>query len=295
MPCASGTHALTAAAALAELESERRWIASTFGFRATIVGPFAGASIVDCDERGVIDVGRLREEVDDYEGIVATNPFGLVADMNGLIQFSRAHGKVLIIDNAAAFVGFDRTDHAGVLECISFHHTKPYGFGEGGCLIVDRDRQDHARSVLDFGYRMEQAGGQRAMSNGKLSEPAAAFILARQITDREWFRCYRRQFKRILEIAKRQGFRPLIEEAEMGSGAYGNLPLIAPFSVSEDSYASSRIPLRKYYKPLAAGKNAADLYCKIVNVPAHRGMESVEDQVIEEALAGIIRSHVSRG
>ena len=129
--------------------SERRWIVSAYGFRATVIGPFANTIVIDCDENGIIDVGRLVDRSNDYDGIVATNPFGLLADLNDArsISLGSTH-KALIIDNAAAFVGFDRSDHAGVFECLSFHHTKPYGFGEGGCLIVDRVLQDRARSVL---------------------------------------------------------------------------------------------------------------------------------------------------
>jgi len=294
LPCASGTHALFAAAALAEREFERRWIVSAYGFRATVIGPFANTIVIDCDENGIIDVGRLVDRVNDYDGIVATNPFGLLADMKTLVDFSRKQQKVLIIDNAAAFVGFDRSDHAGVFECLSFHHTKPYGFGEGGCLIVDRVLQDRARSVLDFGYRFEQSGGRRGMSNGKLSEPAAAFILARHLSEPNWAPAYRQQFARILGIAGKQGFRPLIDEKSIGQGAYGNLPLIASFAIGEDFLPNDVTTLRKYYKPLAPCETATNLYSRIVNFPIHPGIQNIEDRVVTELFAEI-RSRVSKG
>ena len=72
------------------------------------------------------------------------------------------------------------------------------------------------------------------MSNGKLSEPAAAFILARHLSDPNWAPAYRQQFERILGIAREQGFRLLVDEKSIGRGAYGNLPLISSFAIGED-------------------------------------------------------------
>jgi dTDP-4-amino-4,6-dideoxygalactose transaminase len=150
IPCASGTHALTAAAAITTRSPPNApWLVSAFGFRSTIIGPFADASIVDCDAEGVLSIREIADlDPSTFGGIAVTNPFGLCFDFSQHIAVARRLGKPLILDNAAGFDSVDRSDHAGVLECLSLHHTKPFGFGEGGCLIVDGELESRARAAI---------------------------------------------------------------------------------------------------------------------------------------------------
>lgn len=288
IPTASGTHALNAAAALAARQDEIRWVASSFGFRATVIGPFADAAVIDCDKDGLIDLDLLSTFEDgSYQGIVATNPFGILVDMNDAVAFARRNDKALVLDNAAAFVGFDRSDNRGVFECLSFHHTKPYGMGEGGCLIIDRALEADAKTALDFGYKWTWASGQAALSNGKLSDPAAAFILVRQRNDGAWADRYREQFRRVAGIGQKLGYSPLIDLGRVGSGAYGNVPLLCARPISLETIENGFFKLQKYYKPLGDGPVSHDLYARIVNVPSHPGLECLSDEELEEVLASI--------
>lgn len=285
VPCASGTHALAAAAALCSERGVRRWIVSSYGFRATVVGPFAGATIVDCDAAGLIDLDQVEKlGVSGEVGIVATNPFGIRNHMNEAVAFARRTGAALIVDNAAGFSGFDRSEHEGAFECLSFHHTKPFGFGEGGCLIHDRALESEAMAAMDFGYRGTWRVGGGALSNGKLSDPAAAFILARHLSAMDWAQPYRDQFRRVLAIGEKCGFQSLADDDQIGSGVYGNVPLLSPHAVPIQATENDILVLGKYYKPLGTGEVSRSLYERIVNVPCHPGVAAVSDRALAELL-----------
>jgi hypothetical protein len=295
IPTASGTHALSAAAALSARDGITRWVVSSYGFRATVIGPFAGATIVDCDAGGLIDLAAVgMSDAQGYDGILATNPLGILGDMNETVAFARQAGKALILDNAAAFIGFDRSDHGGVFECLSFHHTKPFGFGEGGCLIVDRALEVDAMAAMDFGYRWTSPAGQNALSNGKLSDPAAAFILAHQLDHRAWVPAYQMQFQRILRIGERRGFRLLVDRNRIGCGAYGNVPLLCPEPVPLENIANAKLTLQKYYKPLGGGPVSHDLYSRVVNVPCHPDVAALADDALDEMLERIRERGLAR-
>jgi hypothetical protein len=140
---------------------------------------------------------------------------------------------------------------------------------------------------MDFGYRWSGPGGREALSNGKLSEPAAAFILSRQQSDRIWVSRYREQFQRVLNIGESLGFRLLAERERVDAGAHGNVPLLSPIPVPVDRIENGRLTLQKYYKPLGDGAVSRDLYARMINVPCHPGVAALTDREIEELLATI--------
>ena len=275
-----------AAAALASKDGGKRWVVSSFGFRATVIGPFSGSKIVDCDHAGLIDLKAIeRLGAESFDAIIATNPFGMLGNMDGAVDFARRLEKSIILDNAAAFVGFDRANHGGVFECLSFHHTKPFGFGEGGCLILDRTLEDDCKSALDFGYHGEWSNAHSALSNGKMSDSAAAFILARHRDYDAWIVEYHRQFNRILKIGERMGYRLLMNRDLVGAGACGNVPLICSEPISSEQIRNGKLVFRKYYKPLGEGTISHHLYDRVVNIPCHPGVGILSDAQIEDLLA----------
>lgn len=279
IPCASGTHALAAAAALAERNGSLRWLSPDYAFRATAIGPFADARFIDCNQHGALDADLLgRFDETSYDGVVVLNPFGLLRSLSRVVDHTRQLGKALIIDNAMGLIGFDRNDHAGVFECISLHHTKPFGFGEGGCLIVDRDQEEDAKRALDFGNGWPWPGGRSCLSNGKLSEPAAAFIVDRLDRAAEFTADYRLQFERIRAIAEGHGFRLLVDPEDVGEAVPGNVPLLAQQPISLVKAQNNLVTIAKYYRPITGRTMAMEIFSKIINVPCHPGMAQLSDE-----------------
>ena len=91
--------------------------------------------------------------------MIVTNIFGNVVDIQKYESFCRENNKFLIFDNAAT--GY--TEYKGKnclnfgIGCtISFHHTKPFGFGEGGAIIVDKKYEKSIRCLNNFGIRINR-------------------------------------------------------------------------------------------------------------------------------------------
>lgn len=286
LPCASGNSALFAAAAIAPRTIAKPWVVSAYGFRSTVIGPFAQAMVVDCDANGLLPTDfHSALAADSFGGFVVTNPFGLFSDFSAYVGLARALSKPLILDNAAGFLSIDRTDHAGIFECLSFHHTKPFGFGEGGCLILDRALEEQAIAALNFGYGARGAADAVALSNGKLSDVAAAFILDRLERESEWAPSYLVQARRVTEIVDKLGLRQLKAPGLMGEAAVGCLAVLIGRELTTEALANPYLTLRKYYPPLSDdAPNARAIYNQIINIPVHSGLALVSDDEIGTTL-----------
>ena len=155
------------------------WAVSAFGFYSTTIGPLAGrVRVVDCDETGMIDISALSAlPTESWDGLLVTDLFGGRPDFSQFSKLCAAAGKPMIIDAAVSFPAH-RSPPLRASEIVSFHHTKPWGFGEGGCAIVDAAQAEKVRAFLNFGV-----GAQPSMANfagnGKMSDIAAALILQR--------------------------------------------------------------------------------------------------------------------
>lgn len=293
IPCSSGTSALFAAAALAHQhidKSRQPFVVSAFGFRSTVIGPYNRALVLDCDETGLLDTSSLDKiEADSYGAICVTNPFGLFKDFSNFIAYSRARGYPLIIDNAAGFDALDRHDQAGVIECISLHHTKPYGVGEGGCLIVDTGRRDEALAALNLGYAAPLSQSTAAQSNGKLSDVAAAFIVDRIERESHWASSYAEQYERVEEIASSLSYKTLAPQNIVTSGIKGTIALIAPKEVSNNCLKNGEVVIHKRYSPLCEQANVARrIFKRILNFPTHAGIRGMTDRQIKRVLEHVL-------
>lgn len=281
--CSSGTAALLALASAHNYHTDSRlhWVVSAFGFPSTTVGPLVDASVIDCDERGYIDLEMLGAMDDScYDGVIATNTFGLHNDWRELIQFCKARGKILIYDNAQALLGCDRWQPDAPDEIVSFHHTKPWGFGEGGCAIVSAELEPTVRSMINIGDGLDSSAREHAF-NGKASEVTCAPILERLERIAEWSVMYRVQQRRISSLAAHIGFLPL---APLNEFPRNSVPLLAtkPFSLPQ---ADLRIPVERYYRPLAANApRATSIFQRMANVACHPDMAAFEDHEIVSAL-----------
>lgn len=279
--CCNATVALHALVAMQETLADKplRWASPSFGFYSSADGILSEAQLVDCDSNAMLDLEQLDPEL--IDGLIVTNIFGQTTDLSQYQAFATKHNKLLIIDSAMAV-------HPGghiANECISLHHTKPWGFGEGGCAIVHKDHETLFRDIISFGHSEPKAPINRLAINGKISDIACAFILMRMQQMQTLGPRYQQQYQRIASIGLDLGYTILAGVTDH-PGIPASVPLLLPSPC--DDYEHPDLPIRRYYHPLGETTVAWDIYNRIVNVPCHVDMECFSDSTIRQALHTIL-------
>jgi dTDP-4-amino-4,6-dideoxygalactose transaminase len=285
--CSSGTAALHTLVAAKEYRAGRRlrWVVSAYGFRASYLGPLANARVLDCNAAGVLDLEALDElDPECWDGAVVTNTFGLRSDLSEYAAFCRDAGKELIVDNAGLLDGFRRDNpRSSVDEILSFHQTKPWGMGEGGCAVLPREQASLFRAIINGGEGLQPEARLWA-SNSKISDVSCAMILQRLRHAGEWSGGYRTQGRRILRIASEVGLRPLAP-IDLARLTPPHLPMLAPSPVTAIDLVNKSFVMQKYYEPLSPElPTAASLYARVVNIPCHPDMALLHDEEIRLCL-----------
>ncbi len=98
-------------------------------------------------------------------------------------QQCQSAGIPLLVDSAAGFGSIDSLGRPlgsqGVAEIFSFHATKPFAIGEGGCIATnDDDLAERARRMINFGFNSDRVVSGEPGINGKLPEILCATGLA---------------------------------------------------------------------------------------------------------------------
>ncbi len=113
--------------------------------------------------------------------VIPVAPFGRAVPQAPWKSFRDRTDIPVVIDAAAGYEVLERDPSATLGEvpvCVSFHATKSFAIGEGGC-VLSRDAQvvRKATRALNFGF-VESRDSRSASINGKLSEYHAAVGLA---------------------------------------------------------------------------------------------------------------------
>jgi len=284
----SATSALFALAGVAahRLGRPLRWLVSAYGFFSTAVGPLAGdITVLDCGDDAYLDLAAVeRLPPGSWDGLIVTNVFGAAADLSPYEGVCRARGKALIADNATALFGHDRSAEDAPDEIVSLHHTKPWGFGEGGFAVLPAEDSAVFRALVNFGQGLAPwlAG---FAGNGKMSDLAAAAAIARLETADDWAPAYRTQWQRVASIAGGLGFEVFSRPAPDGVSAF--VALKAPGPAPGSLLAGRPLPMAKYYPPLAERPVARAIYDRIVCVASHPGLAALDDAEISGELARV--------
>ena len=137
----------------------------------------SNAKIIDIDLDGGLNLEELDSSID---GIIVTNIFGNIVDIAKYEKWAKDNNKFLIFDNAATPFTFYKGKSCcnyGNGATISFHHTKPLGFGEGGAIIVDKKYEKNIRCLINFGINLTDNYWVKEGNNYKMSDISAVYII----------------------------------------------------------------------------------------------------------------------
>lgn len=288
--CTSALEAMAQALYLT-LNRQPRFVTSSFAFFSTNRGAYSQTQLVDCNKEGFLSLEELeRIPPKSYDAIVLTNIFGLLNDISSYWEFAKTHDKYLLLDNAAGYTAFpNREVHAKILEAISFHHTKPHGFGEGGCIIAHKSWLPSLKAIINFGAELP-SNPVKVGLNAKLSDPAAALILQRLEQRSHWAAKYIDQARRIKRLAEGAGLKPLVPNADLGLTIPGQLPYLSDQPIEKASLVNEFVTLRKYYIPFDAEKEKSrSIYAQIVNIPCHPDMATISDAILFDLFKSFVK------
>ncbi len=172
LPCSTGTDAVALAIHASQMHVGQRQIEiEAFTFEATLIA----ADRMFLANTVVVPTGA---EVTEGKMAVRTRPFG-----NGR-KFEHRTG-VDVIDCAGGFGPTNGFIQKGlnVPIAVSFHATKNFPIGEGGCVFLPRDWDYAARAVseaMNFGFDSERRRNRPSLfaTNAKLDELRCALLLA---------------------------------------------------------------------------------------------------------------------
>ena len=264
------------------------WATQSFTFPPSAQGTLSNTKIVDIDSEGGLNLDELDETID---GIIVTNIFGNIVDIDKYEKWATDNNKYLIFDNAATPFTFYKGKSScnyGNGSTVSFHHTKPLGFGEGGAIIVNKKYEQTIRKINNFGIDLTDEYYLREGNNYKMSDIAAIYIIQ-----------YLDNFETIVEKHKElyKYFKSQILDKELQlklfPSFHDNNNIIPScfcllFNKPETSYEIEKkllendIFCRKYYHPLKETKNTLQIFNKILCLPCNIDMKKEDiDHIIK--------------
>lgn len=239
-------------------------------FPSAVIGPLSDTQIVDLNDRFDVDLDSVSEDVD---GLIVTNPFGYLMDVDRLQRWAEKTGKILIFDNAAAPLSYKKINKYmgsnSLNLCdgsfISLHQTKALGFGEGGLLVADEKYAESIDRAMNFGFDIDRNWHINS-SNYRMSDTSAAFI----------YDHIERNFTKITEhsalleaafdvVCAHNGWQKMSNRAE----DWCLLNSLVFFTEDEKIKNLNNFEWKKYYKPLANLPYANSYYSKVICLPCH--------------------------
>lgn len=256
------------------LGKKLKYTTQAFTFPCVAQGELQNTFIVDIDEEYGPDLAQVPDETD---GLIVTNLFGHVGNIDKYLAWAQENHKILLFDNATVpftmYKGRYAVDY-GVGSIISLHHTKPIGFGEGGVIIVDKKYEANVRKCINFGFEVNDGviSWHPYGMNAKMSEIAAASILSHlqkkkdQIVEHQ-VKMYKLFSEKLKEVP---GVRLFPN--------FGEVPFVSCFALicnfpitTAEIYECelNNITAKKYYTPLVDVPESTYLFSRMLCLPCH--------------------------
>lgn len=270
------------------------WATQSFTFPPSAQSNLSKAKIIDIDKDGGLDITKVDNSIN---GLIVTNIFGNVLDIEKYERFCRENNKFLIFDNAATgyteYKGKNCLNY-GIGCTISFHHTKPFGFGEGGAIIVDKKYEKSIRCLNNFGIGLTDKYWISEGNNNKMSEISAIYIL--QYLKRNVDTIISKHNELYLYFQKLM-IKHNITHFKLFPSFHDSVIVPSCFCILFDNYDDSirerllenNIQARKYYHPLDESKVANEVFDKILCIPCNIDMDKSD---VDKIFLRIINSFI---
>lgn len=152
----SGTSALEMAAILAKIEPGDEVIMPSYTFVSTANAfVLRGAKIVFVDIRPDtmnIDEKLIEDAITEKtKAIVPVHYGGVACEMDTICDIAKRHNLVVVEDAAQGVMSFYKGKALGSIGdfgCYSFHETKNYSMGEGGCVLVNHEEDVERAEII---------------------------------------------------------------------------------------------------------------------------------------------------
>jgi dTDP-4-amino-4,6-dideoxygalactose transaminase len=269
-------HSLTSGIEYYE-KNKINWATQAFTFPPSAQSNLSKVKIIDIDKDGGLDITKVDSSIN---GLIVTNIFGNVVDIEKYETFCRENNKFLIFDNAATgyteYKGKNSLNY-GTGCTISFHHTKPFGFGEGGAIIVDKKYEKSIRCLNNFGIGLTEKYWVPEGNNNKMSEISAIYIL--QYLKRNVDTIINKHNELYLYFQE-QMIKHKTTHFKLFPSFHDGIIAPSCFCILFDNYddkvreklVENNIQARKYYHPLDNSKIANEIYDKILCIPCNVDM-----------------------
>jgi len=239
-------------------------------FPSAVIGPLKDTQIVDLTPEFDINLNQVMSD-----GVIITNPFGYLMDIEAHRKWAKDNNKILIYDNAASPLSYKRIGDIGVNSInlcdgsfISLHQTKSLGFGEGGLLIADKKYEEAIDRTMNFGFDFDRNWHPNS-SNYRMSDLSAAFI----------YDHIERNFQQIIEHSANieDVFKKICIHNEwtiMPNRAkdWCLLNSLVFFTHDKNIKNLDIFEWKKYYKPLISLPIVDEMFNKVICLPCHTDM-----------------------
>jgi dTDP-4-amino-4,6-dideoxygalactose transaminase len=282
----AGLQCLIDSISIIDSKYDSKWATQAFTFPPSAQGTLKNALICDIDNEGGLNLNdsQLLDAKNNncLAGIIVTNIFGNIVNINKYCSWSEKHDIALVFDNAATPYTFYKGQNAcnyGTGSVISFHHTKPLGFGEGGAIIVQRKYETIVRRLTNFGIHNElKLSWLPEGNNYKMSEISAVYIL-QYLEDN--FNTICSHHTKLYHMAREYAHKHKLQLYPNFADLDNHTPIIvssicfldAKFTPEyiENMITNNQIMCRKYYHPLKYDNmhNTVNTYNKILCYPCN--------------------------
>ena len=156
----SCTHATEMAALLADIQPGDEVIMPAYTFVSTADAfVLRGATVVFVDIRPDtmnIDETKIEDAITEKtKAIVPVHYAGVSCEMDTIMDIAQRHGLLVIEDAAQGVMSSYKGKALGAIGdygCYSFHETKNYSMGEGGCILIkDKEKAEEAEIIREKG------------------------------------------------------------------------------------------------------------------------------------------------